>query len=295
MSFKHESWGRKLFLAINTAIMLAVVILCLYPFIYVAALSLSEKSAVLNREVWLLPVKLNLESYKVVLNHPNFLMGYKNTILYTVTGTLFTLFMTTIAAYPLSKKFLPGRKFIMKAIIFTMFFGAGLIPSYLLVRGLGLRNSIGAILLPAAISQYNMILMITFFRGIPDSLEESAAIDGLNPIQILARIVLPLSKPVLATIALYNMVYFWNDWFAAMIFLDKIELQPITLFLRNIVMGAELAVKTGDVASIKSASRYTSTTLRATTIMLTTLPILFSYPFLQKYFIKGVLIGSVKG
>lgn len=290
------SKGYRTFQFINVLIMMSIVVVCLYPFLYTLSVSLSDVSAVMSHKVSIYPIGFNLQSYKIVVQHPSFATGYFNTVLYTGLGTLIGLVMTTICAYPLSKDHLMGRSLVMKFIVFTMFFGGGLIPNFLVIKSLGLIDKIGAIVLPGAINTYYLIVMITFFKAIPDSIEEAAAIDGLNPIQTLLRIVLPLSKPVMATIGLFFAVAFWNDWFNAMIYLNSSERTPIMLVLRNIVMGAEMAAKqTGGLKNNTNTVLSVSATFKSSAIILSTLPILVMYPFVQKYFVKGVMIGSLKG
>jgi putative aldouronate transport system permease protein len=200
---------------------------------------------------------------------------------------------TILAGYALSKKHLRGGGIIMRLFVFTMFFNGGLIPNFLWVKSLGLINTVWAILLPLAINPFFMIIMRTFFLSIPESLEQAAEIDGLNPVQILARIVLPLSKPILATIGLFYGVFYWNDWFRPLIFLNDSRMQPVTLYLRNLVMGQQLAAQQGEVTG--AGAELVSETLKSASILLVSVPILCVYPFLQKYFVKGILIGSVKG
>lgn len=202
----NNSKGYKVFQTINVIIMLAVIFLTLYPFLYLAAISFSSESYVYAGEVAFLPKGFTTMTYEVLMREKDFWTGYKNTIIYTVVGTIICLFMTTILAYPLSKKRLKGRALILAFIIFTMYFNGGLIPNYLLVRNLGMRNTIWAITVPGAISTYNMIIMRTFFEGLPSELEEAAMIDGMGTYRILLSIILPLSKPIIATMTL---LFWW--------------------------------------------------------------------------------------
>lgn len=289
------SWPYRIFQGFNTCIMTLVCVACLYPFLYTIAVSLSNTDAVLGGRVFLLPVGFNVSAYRTVVYHPSFAIGYYNTIRYTFFGTLVGLFMTTLCAYSLSKDGLMLGTLIKKIMLFTMYFGGGLIPNFLLITRLHLIDTIWAIVLPGAVNTYYMILMMSFFRGIPSSLEEAAAIDGLNPIQSLVRIVLPLSKPVMATIGLFYAVAFWNDWFNAMIYLNSSDRTPIMLLLRNIVMGAELAAMQPGGIKDRSSMEAVSATYKSASIVLSTLPILLLYPFLQKHFVKGVMIGAIKG
>jgi len=200
---------------------------------------------------------------------------------------------TILAAYPLSKKWLRGNSILMNLFLFTMFFNGGLIPNFLFIRSLGLMSTIWAIVLPLAINPFYMIIMRAFFQSLPESLEEAAEIDGLNPLRILTTIVLPLSKPILATVGLFYAVFFWNDWFRPLIFLNDSRMQPVTLYLRNMVMGQQLAAQQGQVSD--AGSELVSETLKSASILLVSVPIICLYPFVQRYFVKGILIGSVKG
>lgn len=276
----------------NGLIMAAVVTLTLYPLLYLLAISLSSNHAVLTNSVILFPKEFTFEAYQRVASQPNFWRSYLNTSIYTVSGTLLALFMTIVCAYPLSKKELPGRGVILKFIVFTMYFGGGMIPNYILIVKLGLVDTIWAVIVPGAISVYNMLVMRTFFSGIPSSIEEAAMIDGMGYFNILLRIVLPLSKPVIATISLFYAVSYWNDWFSALIYLNSERMMPITLFLRNLLLGAQLAAQSGQVDV--SGSQVIAQTLQAAAVILIIFPILCVYPFIQKYFVQGVMIGSIK-
>lgn len=281
------------FSVINTIIMIGVIFVTLFPFIYIISVSTSETSYVIANKVTFYPIGFNLDAYFKVANQPIFWTVYKNSIVYTVLGTIVSLFMTVICAYPLSKKYIPGIKLVTAFIVFTMFFNGGIIPTYMLVKGLGMRNSIASIILTPAINTWNLLVMRTFFQGIPESLEEAARVDGLNPIQTMLKIVLPLSKSILATIGLFYAVSLWNSWFPALIYLDETRKYPVSLFLRNILMGADMAARNGIIVD-ESSQDVIPTTLRMASIVLTTLPILCIYPFVQRYFVKGMLIGAIK-
>jgi len=211
----------RVFQVVNVLIMLLVVVVTLYPFLYLVAESLSSEKFVYAGQVTLFPKGFTLRTYQVLTREIYFWLGYKNTIIYTIVGTAVSLFLSTILAYPLSKKRLKGRGVILGFIVFTMFFSGGLIPTYLLVNALGMRNTIWAVVLPGAISTYNVIIMKTFFEGIPTELEEAAAVDGMDTYGILIHIVLPLSMPIMATMALFYAVGMWNSWFGPFIYLDK--------------------------------------------------------------------------
>ncbi len=287
------------FRAFNTVLLLGVLVVTLYPLWHVLMISFSDPLAVMGGQVSLLPVGFELASYESIVSEPRFWSGYASTLRYTVSGVLVSVMMTTACAYALSKRRLKGRTILMVLIIVTMFFNGGLIPRYLLVRGLGLFDTLWAIVLPMAIVPFNMILMRVFFEQLPGSLEDSAKIDGANDIQILMRVYAPLSKPIVATIALFYAVDYWNLWFPALIYLNDPNLHPVTLFLRNIVEGAELKLKSGrvDLDSL-DVYRYQDViprTLKSATIILVVVPILLVYPFVQRYFVKGIMLGSLKG
>lgn len=289
----NKTLGYKVFSIFNVIFMVLLLIICLYPFIYMFSLSLSSTKAVLAGKVFLYPIDIHLGTYKTIFNYPNFFIAYRNTIFYTVAGTLISLFMTIIFAYPLSKTFLKGRNLVMKIVIFSMFFSGGLIPNFLLVSWLGLTDTVFAMLIPFAISQFNLIILINFFKTLPESIEEAAIIDGMGYFGILFKIVVPLSKPAIATIALYTAVFFWNDWFYGMIYMSSTERYPVMLFLRNLVTGASIRGAASGSGSADKTTIYI--TLKSGAIILTTIPIIILYPFLQRYFIQGLTVGSVKG
>ena len=273
------------------AIMVLVLLVCLIPFLYIISLSLSDPIAVVNGEVFVVPVGFSVEAYRQIFTYPNFFNAYLNTIIYTVFGTAISLFVMTLFAYPLSKPHLRGQSIIMKLVVFSMFFSGGLIPNYLLVSRLGLINTRFAILLPFCINTFNLILLINFFKSIPNDIEEAAIIDGLGYGGILTKIILPLSGAGLATVGLYTAVFFWNDWFNSLIYLKSSQF-PVMLYLRNIVNGTT-QLNNGGGSSAEAASL--SMSIKAAVIIVSTLPIILVYPFVQRYFVKGVRVGSVKG
>ncbi|MCR2805267.1 carbohydrate ABC transporter permease [Paenibacillus soyae] len=277
----------------NAALMLLLIVVTLYPFYHVIMASLSDSNRLIAHQGLLAgPLGFNLEAYERVLANPNIFSGYRNTLFILVFGTALNLLLTAMGAYGLSRKFML-RKPIMIGIIFTMYFTGGLIPTYLLVNNwLGWGNSMLALIVPAAISTWNLIIMRTSFEAIPESLIESAKIDGSGEFGILLRIVLPLSMPVIAVMILYYGVGHWNSWFNAMLFIRDRELFPLQLILREILVqndtsAMQLGDAMGDQQGIRESIKYA-------TIMVATLPILFVYPFLQRFFVKGVMIGAVK-
>lgn len=287
-----ESSSYKVFKVVNTCILLLVVLVTLYPFIVVIAQSLSSEAHIIAGEVNLLPKGFNVDTYKAVMSDKMFWINYKNTVVYTVVGTLISMVLTTLLAYGLSKKHLAGRGALLFFAAFTMFFQGGLIPNYVLVSRLGLTNTMWAIVLPGALSIFNMLIMKTFFENLPVELEEAAAIDGLNQFGIFFKIALPLSKAIIATMILFYAVGHWNSWFSAFLYLDNRELFPVTIYLRNMISAATGAMGVGGTTADDMTK--ISANIKSVTIILTLLPIMTIYPFVQKYFVKGVMLGSIK-
>lgn len=285
--------GYRAFQIFNIIFLVLVSWACLYPFLNTLATSFSGNSYVLRGEVGLLPKGFTLEAYARIVKDPEFYTGYFNTILYTVVGTLLSLFMTIATAYPLSRRGLIGKKYLMFFFVFTMYFGGGMIPGFLLIKNLHLMNTIWAIVLPPSLSVYNMLIMRTFFNGIPESLAEAAKIDGIGDFQLLMKIYLPLSKPIIATMTLFYAVGYWNDWFSALIYMSDASKHPVTLYLRSIVMGLTKQAMSGNISAADVAA-VAGKTVQGATVMLVTIPILCIYPFVQKYFVSGVMLGSVK-
>jgi len=288
------SLSERIFRIGNAMLLTALTIATLYPIVYVAFASFSEpKLMMAHKGILWKPLGFSLETYAAVFNNPMILLGYRNTLIIVVAGVSLNLLLTSFAAYALSRKSLQFRKPLMLFIVFTMFFSGGLIPFYLLVRNLGITNSLWALILPTAISAFNLIIMRTSFEAVPDALEESAKMDGANDFVILFRIFLPICKPVLAVVGLYYGVGHWNSWFNAMIFLQDRELYPLQLILREILIVGEADSMAEGAATDEII--VLGETLKYATIMVATIPILFVYPFLQKYFVKGALIGAIKG
>lgn len=283
--------GYRVFQAVNAVVLAGVVIVTLYPFVNVVARSLSDETAIRSGQVNLIPRGFTLTTYEYVISDPTFWANYRNTVVYTVVATAIAMFMTTCYAYVLSKRHLKGRRLLIGIAVFTMFFSGGIIPNYVLITSLGMKDSIWAIVLPNAISVFNLLIMKAFFEGLPVELEEAAAIDGMNTYGILLRIVLPLSKAVIATMVLFYAVAFWNSWFAAFLYMSQSDLFPVTVFLRNLIAGATGASSVGaDAMNMTVAAN-----IKAVTMVLTILPILGIYPFVQRYFVTGVTLGAVKG
>lgn len=291
-----ESMSRKIFNVCNVLFMCALIVVTLYPLAYVVLASFSESAKLMAHDGLLLkPAGFSLAAYKNVFHNPNILTGYKNTLIILVCGTTLNLFLTSMTAYVLSRKNVLLNSFFSIMIVFTMFFSGGMIPTYLLVKSLGITDTYLALLLPSAISTYNLIIMRTGFAAIPDSLEESAKIDGARHITIFWKIILPLAKPTVAVILLYYGVSHWNSWFNAMMYLPRRrDLRPLQLVLRSILIESDVNcmldgnIGSGDVESVAETIKYA-------VIVVSTVPILAIYPFVQKYFVKGIMIGAVKG
>jgi putative aldouronate transport system permease protein len=265
---------------------------CLYPFIYVLSASISSGDAVRTGKVLLFPKDINFESYVRVLSEPGIWKAYGNTIFYTLVGTFVNLVLTTCGAYPLSKKRLSGKAFIAFFVAFTMWFNAGIIPTYLNFRELGLLDSRTGIIVGFGISAFLVFILRTFFQSIPDSLEESAKVDGANDLQILWKIFLPLSKPALITVGLYYAVSRWNGYFWAMILLKDDDLMPLQVLLKKMIV--ELSVKEEFMTGVDLSAKFSTETIIYATIVISVIPIVAVYPFLQKYFVKGTMIGGIK-
>ena len=271
-------------------VLLLVALATLYPFLYVVFASVSEPLKLLTRQglLWY-PAGITWNAYKKVFANSSIYSGYLNTIFYVVAGTTVNIIATSVAAYVLSRKQLMLRRFFTLMIIFTMYFNGGLIPNYLLIKDLGMVNSRLALILPGAISTFNLMIMITGFREIPQALEESARIDGASDWTILFRIILPLAKPTIMVIMLYYAVGHWNSWFNAMIYIRDSTKMPLQIFLREILTRSQLGSMAGDI-EVEDVG----ITIKYATIIVSTLPILCLYPFIQKHFVKGVMIGAVK-
>jgi putative aldouronate transport system permease protein len=286
--------GEIIFGVVNTIFMVVMAFVTLYPLWHVLMASISIPTRIMaHRGLLFAPLGLSDEAYVQVFKHPLLVRSYLNTVFYVVVGTAVNMIMTFHGAYVLSRRNVYFKKHIMIMITITMFVSGGLVPNYLLVSDLGMLNTPWAILLPGAIGTYNMVMMRTYFQGIPYELEESARIDGATDIRILYQIILPVSTPIIAVIALYYGVGHWNSWFNAMIYLTDRNLFPIQLVLREILIQGSMDAL--EDTAINSSWKAVEETLKYATIIVATVPILCVYPFLQKYFDKGVLVGALKG
>ena len=288
----RPSRGYRAFKVVNAIVLIGVVVVTLYPFVNIIARSFSAESYIQSGQVNLLPRGFNLTTYRIVMTDPMFWINYRNTVVYTVVATAISMVLTTTYAYVLSKKHLWGRGLLVGIAVFTLFFSGGLIPNYILITSLGLTDTMWAIVLPNAISVFNLLVMKSFFENLPPELEEAAAVDGVDTYRILLRIVLPLSKAVLATMTLFYAVSFWNSWFTAFLYLDHADLFPVTMYLRNLIAGATGASAAG---AANGDLTQAAANIQSVTIVLIVLPIVMVYPFIQRYFVSGVTLGSVKG
>ncbi|WJH35396.1 carbohydrate ABC transporter permease [Paenibacillus sp. CC-CFT747] len=297
ITFRNESRTDKLFTLLNNTFMILMFLAVLYPIIYIVSASFSDSQAVVSGEVWLWPVRPSLDGYNAVFEYSQVWVGFRNSILYTVTGTLVNIVMTVLAAYPLSRKDFFGKNLFMVLFMFTTMFTGGLIPTYLLVRELGMLDTIWAMILPGALTVWNVIITRTYFQmSIPHELLEAAQLDGCDDFQFVWRVVVRLSGPILAVITLYYAAANWNQYFNAMLFLKNQAHYPLQLVLKDILVSNDVDVTmlSGDPqdAARREALK---TLLKYSLIVISTVPLLVFYPFVQKYLVKGVMVGSLKG
>ncbi len=291
----RKPFGARIVDVIIYAVMWFVIAITLYPFIYIVSSSISNPEAVLAQEVWLFPKGFSLRSYRLILNDSSIWRAYYNTIWYTAVGTAISLALTLIGGYALSRRYLTGRSFFMIFIAITMFFSGGLIPLFILVIKLGLYNTRWAIVLPVAINTWHLIIARVYFQSsIPDSLPEAAKIDGCNDIGIFLRIVLPISAPIIAVISLYSAVAHWNSYFSALIYLPDSRLHPLTMLLRSILIQNQMMATMAELEEGQLEALMYALQVKYSVIVITILPIICLYPFLQKHFVKGVMIGALK-
>lgn len=294
--FKNYSLNDKIFYIVITVILTLFFIMVLYPCIFVISASFSSGTAVQSGKVVLFPVDFSLEGYKTVFHTNTVWIGFRNSLFYTVVGTVINVAMTLTAAYCLFRHDLPGRNGIMLLFTFTMFFSGGLIPNYMVVQNLGLLNTRWSLLLPGAISVYNLIVARTFIvNSIPNELLEASQMDGCSDFMYYIKVVIPLSKAIIAVLVLFYGVGHWNAYFNAMIYLHNKELYPLTLYLREILMSSQIDPSTVQDPELQARLADMVGVIKYSLIMVSMIPVLLIYPFVQKYFVKGVMIGSVKG
>ena len=284
-----ESGSYRVFKVFNAIILTLISVAMLYPFLYLIAQSFSSTQAIVAGQVGLIPKDFNISTYKYVVTDGKFIPYYGNTIVYSIIGTVCALLFSALLAYPLSKAELYGGKAINKFIIFTMYFSGGMIPNYILMVSLGLRDTVASFILPGMISTYYVILMRSFFLTLPRELEEAGEIDGLDLWGVFWRIAIPLSKPIIATMTLFYVVQYWNDWFDAFLYLDTTTKWPVAYYLRQLISSASgTSADAGDAMQIAS-------NIKSCAMVLTSAPIICIYPFIQKYFVQGTMVGAVKG
>lgn len=291
-----EPIGDRVFNVVNYVVLSLFFIIVLYPLIYIVSASFSSSNAVISGRVWLWPVEPGIKGYIAVFENKAIWTGFRNSMIYTVLGTVLNVILTIVAAYPLARKDFVGRNAIMFIFVFTIMFSGGIIPTYLLVRDLGILNSVWAMILPSALSVFNVIITRTYFQTtIPQEMLEAAQVDGCNDFKFLWKIVLPLSGPIVAVITLFYAVNHWNSYFNALMFLKDRDLYPLQLVLRSILIQNQI-----DPSMILSeedliARQGLADLLKYSLIVVATVPVLIIYPFVQKHFVKGVMIGSIKG
>ena len=283
--------GARIARALNIMLLALVSLICLLPFVHMIAKSFSGAAAVSAGRVTFYPIDFTLNTYRYVLQDSLFFSSFRNSVIITAGGTLLSLTFTVLAAYPLSKQHLRGRRVILLLYVFTMLFYGGMVSIYVFMRTLNLLNTLACQIIPLLISQYNLFVMKTFFEGIPESIEESAHIDGAGPLRTLVSIVLPLSLPSLATIGLFYAVAYWNNYYHPMLFITRADVKPLQMYLYELITTTQNLYEVDPVI----AAGLSSGGMQAAAIVVSTLPILLVYPFLQKYFIKGLTVGSVKG
>ncbi|NHN31910.1 carbohydrate ABC transporter permease [Paenibacillus agricola] len=276
----------------NYIILCMIILLCLIPVLNIVAKSFSQEGAVIAGDVFIWPIGFHLDAYRVVLGSQKFLSSFGNSVFITVVGTIINVTLTVFTGYALSRGRLRGQKAIMMLYVFTMLFGAGLIPTYLVIKSLGLLDTLWALIIPTLVSPFNMIIVRLYFYSIPDSLEESGKMDGAGNLRILFSIMIPLAMPVIATIGLFCAVEYWNSYFDALMYINNYKLLPLQVFLREMILSASDASNNVDVLAQVHVSLES---IRGATVVAATLPIVIVYPFLQRYFVKGIALGAVKG
>ncbi len=293
----RKSIGDKAFDVCNYIFMCALIIIMLYPMLNVLAISLSSSAKVTQGVITFYPQELNFEGYQYILKQKQFYVGFRNSVIYAFLSTVFTLLFTSLAAYALSIKDFVFKRIFTIFLTVTMFFSGGLVPTYLLIKDLHMLNTVWVMVLPGCVSAYTVFVFRTFFQGLPGDLRESAFIDGANELYIWYKIILPLSKPLLATYALFTIVGCWNSWFNALLYLKEEARYPIQMYLRKMVVDGSIdsMYQGTEIGALLSSGKVNPRNMQMSVIVLTMFPILCIYPFVQKYFVKGVMIGAIKG
>ena len=291
---KKVTLGTKICQALIWLVVILMTLSCLLPLINMVAISLSSSNAVASNTVGLLPVELTFSTYEKLLNDSQFWASFWISVQRVVLGTLINMFFVITMAYPLSKSRLrfPAREIYIKIVIFAMLFSGGVIPLFMVVSKLNMINTIWALVLPGAVPVFNVILMVNFFKGVPVSLDEAASIDGASPLTVLVKIYLPVSLPALATVALFSIVNHWNDYFSGLLYMNKASLYPLQTYIQQLTVDI---TQVTDAEQLKQLATMSNRAFNATKIVVSTIPLLLIYPFLQKYFVSGIVVGSVKG
>ena len=290
---RKKSIPEKIFDTFNILILLLIAFTCVYPFIYVLSISLSTAAEASREGFHLYPKDISFAAYKMVLSNPDIVRGFFNSVLRTVLGTTLSVIATCIAAYPLARKEMPMRSNFIFFIMFTMLFSGGMVPTYLLIKNLGLFNSVWALVLPPMLTAFSIIIVKNFFQSIPESFAEAARMEGASEWHILFKIYIPLSKPAIATVALWSMVGHWNSWFDAMLYITDDKKQVLQIFLQRVVIESNTALMEMGITDATVAD-FTPETIKAATVIITILPIICVYPFIQKHFSKGIMLGGIK-
>ena len=286
----NHSLGRRIFEAVNLLLLILLGITTMYPFWDCLVVSMSSLKSYLSTSIHLWPSEWSFEGYAYMLGNESLWTSYANSIFITVAGTLINMLITIMAAYVLSKQELKGHRILMFLAVFTMMFTGGIIPTYIVIKDLGLMNSLWSMILPSAINTYNLIILRNFFADLPTELEEAALLDGCTEVGVLFRIMLPISKPAVTTIALFYAVDHWNDFFSAIMYINSREKWPLQLFLRSMLFESDAAYSSGGESLFLLGQP-----MKMAAVMLAIIPIMCAYPFFQKYFTKGILTGAVKG
>ncbi|MDR1902446.1 MAG: carbohydrate ABC transporter permease [Treponema sp.] len=290
----RDSVSERIFVGVIVGLLVFIDVVMLYPFIYVFSTAISDTGQVMAGNVWLYPRGIDFTAIKQIATYPLFTQSYLNTIIYTIFGTLTCVFITCLTAYPLAQMKFRLRGFISVVYVITMFFGGGMIPTFLMYRNLGLVDNRLVMILPGALSAWNIIICRTFFRSIPVSLSESAYLDGASDWKILWRVIMPLSQPIIATLALFAAVGIWNDFFTGLLFFNDSKKYPLQLVLRMILVNASMSAAIAEGSFLEFTQKSATLALKSASILISILPIICIYPFIQKYFVKGVMIGSIK-
>lgn len=293
--YKNLTKTDRVILFLNNVLLVLIVLCVLIPLIYVVIASFTQPSTLLNNGLTLNPASWTLEGYKRVFKDSEMLIGFRNSIFYSAAFAVISIVLTLFAAYPLSRENFVGRKPLMTFFVITMFFNGGLIPTYLVVKNLNMLDTVWSILLPGAINVWNLILARTYFQSIPKELREASTVDGANDTQYFFKILMPLCKPIIAVLVLYQFVGQWNSYFDAMIYLKSANLQPLQIVLRSILVQNQPSMNMGTNAADTAQLQQIAQMIKYSSIVISSLPLILMYPFFQKYFEKGIMVGSIKG